>query len=69
MRVLRNQGKMQFVYFAIVAIGLYFVSDWILKAFESYRGKRLENRQIAYFLIFAALAVLVFSAIERFAPA
>jgi hypothetical protein len=51
---------MDLVYFTIVAIGLYFGADWLLDRIERARGKRFENRQVAFFLIILPLALASF---------
>lgn len=51
---------MDLVYFTLVAIGLYFGADWLLDQIERARGKRFENRQVAFFLIILPLALLSF---------
>ena len=35
---------MSIIYFTIVAVLLYLVSDWILEQFETRAGKRFEHR-------------------------
>jgi hypothetical protein len=35
---------LEIVYFTVVAIGLYFVSDWLLRRIETARGELLEHR-------------------------
>ena len=51
---------MDLVYFTLVAIGLYFGADWLLDRIERARGKRFENRQVAFFLVILPLALLSF---------
>ena len=51
---------MDIVYFTLVAIGLYFGADWLLERIERARGKRFENRQVAFFLIILPLALAAF---------
>ncbi len=51
---------MEIVYFTVVAIGLYFLADWILDRLERARGARFENRSLVYFAIILPLAVLTF---------
>jgi hypothetical protein len=51
---------MDVVYFTLVAIGLYFGADWLLQALERARGRRFENRQVAFFLIILPLALVCF---------
>ncbi len=59
---------MEMIYFAVVAIVLYFAAGWILDRIESHLGRRLEQRSIAFFFILLVLAILVFSAINRLFP-
>jgi hypothetical protein len=51
---------MDIVYFTIVAIGLYFGADWLLEYLERARGKRFENRQVAFLAIILPLALASF---------
>ena len=57
---------MEMVYFALVAIALYVVSDRIVNLIERRRGERLEHRSILFFVIIFVLAMLSFNLIERF---
>jgi len=56
---------MQAVYFTLIAIGLYFVSDWLLDRIERVRGERFENRQLVFFGIILLLALIAFQLIDR----
>ena len=51
---------MDVVYFTLVAIGLYFGAEWLLERIERARGRRFENRQVAFFLVILPLALLAF---------
>jgi hypothetical protein len=55
---------MDIIYFTIVAIGIYFAADWLLDLIERKRGKRFENRQVAFFAIILPLALLTFWAVR-----
>ena len=55
---------MQFVYYTIAGIVLYFVSDWILVAVEKARGAAFEQRSLVFFVIILVLALTSFKAIE-----
>jgi hypothetical protein len=55
-----RRPPMEIVYFTVVAIGLYFLADWILDRIERARGARFENRGLVYFAIILPLAVLTF---------
>jgi len=56
---------MSAVWFTIVAIILYVVSDWILERVEVSLGKRLEHRSLVFFVILLSLAVTTFAVIQR----
>jgi hypothetical protein len=55
---------MQFVYYTIAAVLLYWLSDWILIRFESLHGKPLKNRSVIFFVIILVLAISSFKTIE-----
>ncbi len=44
----------------LVGVGLYFVSDGILRQIERYRGEPFVDRTLIFFAIFLILALLVF---------
>lgn len=58
---------MQLVYFTVVAIALYFVSDWLLRLIERARGETLPHRSLFFFAILLVLALVSFHLINRFA--
>jgi len=55
---------MEAIYFTIVAIILYFGSDWILQRIEIARGNRFEHRTLIFFAILLVLAVSSFALIR-----
>ena len=56
---------MQYLYYTIAAIVLYFLSDWILVKIEQKRGKQFEQqRSLVFLIIILVLAVGSFKAIE-----
>lgn len=56
---------MQYVYYTLAAIILYFLSDWILVKIEQKRGKQFEQqRSLVFLIIIMTLAVASFKAIE-----
>jgi len=56
---------MQYVYYTLAAIILYFLSDWILVQIEQKRGKQFEQqRSLVFLIIIMVLAVGSFKAIE-----
>ena len=40
---------MDFLYYIVAGIALYFMSDWLLDRIEHARGMRFENRSIIFF--------------------
>ena len=55
---------MEFVYYTLAGLILYFVSDWILLQIEKWRGEAFEQRTLVFFVIILALALSSFKAIE-----
>ena len=55
---------MAMIWFTLVAIALYLVSDWLLERVEVAMGKRLEHRSIIFFAILLSLALVTFSIIQ-----
>ena len=55
---------MEIVYFTLMAIGLYFFSDWLLNRIESARGARFENRSLIFFVIILLLALVSFQLMQ-----
>jgi hypothetical protein len=59
----------QILLFTALAVVLYLVADRALNALEVRAGRRFEYRSLYFFVILLALAIAVFSAVQRFAPA
>ena len=56
---------MQYLYYTIAAIALYFISDLILVMIEKARGKQFEQqRSLIFLVIIMILAVGSFKIIE-----
>jgi hypothetical protein len=56
---------MQYVYYTLAAVVLYFLSDWILLRIERARDKPFaEQRSLVFLLIIMTLAVSSFKLIE-----
>jgi predicted PurR-regulated permease PerM len=56
---------MQYIYYTLAAIILYFLSDWILLKIERARGKKFEQqRSLVFLMIIMVLAVSTFKVIE-----
>lgn len=57
---------MEILYFTVIAVGLYAVSDAILSYLERARGDRFPYRDLIFFGIILALALITFQAIRLF---
>jgi hypothetical protein len=55
---------MEFVYFLLVATGLYWVSDRLLDRLERYHQRRFTHRSLVFFSILASLALATFALIR-----
>jgi len=55
---------LELIYYPLMGIGLYFVSDWILDRIEVSRGERFKNRGIVFFVIILVLAFISFGFLE-----
>lgn len=55
---------MEFVYYTLAGLILYFLSDWILRKVEQMRGETFEQRTLIFFVIILVLALTSFKAIE-----
>ena len=53
------------VYFTVVAVALYLVSDRLLEMIERKAGNRLEHRSLVFFVILLSLALITFSLIQQ----
>ena len=51
---------MEILYFTVIAVGLYAISDALLNYIERQRGARFENRQVVFFAIILVLALITF---------
>ena len=51
---------MEAIYFTLVAIVLYLLSDWVLVRIEVAVGKSLEHRSLIFFAILMTLAITSF---------
>lgn len=56
---------MQIVLFTVVAVGLYFFADWLLRVIEHYRGSPLPNRSLVFFAIILVATLVSFEIIQR----
>jgi len=56
---------MDFLYFTLAGLALYFFSDWILNYIEIRRGERFEQRSLIFFGIILVLSLIVFNLINH----
>ena len=52
---------MEILLFTLNAIIIYLLADWIIRALEKRKGQVLKNRQIVFFAVFLALALVSFN--------
>ena len=57
---------MEFVYYLIAGVALYFLSDWMLLRLEQWRGEAFEQRTLIFFAIISVLAVGSFQLVGWF---
>ncbi len=48
---------MAYLYYTLIALGLYFVSDWLLDRLENAYGGRFKYRSLVFLVIISVLAV------------
>lgn len=56
---------MEFLLFALVAVALFFLSDWLLRRIEAAVGRELEQRTLVFFAIFLGLLLISFALIRQ----
>lgn len=49
---------MGYLYYTLIGIGLYFMSDWLLNRLEDMYGTRFKYRSLIFFAIIASLAMI-----------
>jgi len=54
----------EIVYFTVVALALYAVSDWILQRVELWRGERFEQRSLIFLALMLGLTIPSFTLIR-----
>lgn len=55
--------------FTLNGILIYLISDWIVRALQSYLGDQfLKYRQLAFFFVFLTLAMLSFQFLRNTLP-
>ncbi len=53
------------ILFSLNAIIIYLLSDWLVRVIERYRGRALKQRQVVFFFIFLALALISFEVLQN----
>ncbi len=56
---------MEFLLFAVVAVGLFFLSDWLLRRIEATVGRQLEQRTLVFFAILLGSTLISFALIRQ----
>lgn len=51
----------ELIIFTLNAIVIYLFSDWIVRVIERRRGEVLKQRQVVFFVVFLALAMVSFA--------
>lgn len=60
---------MEIILFTVVAVVLYFLSDWMIQRIEIAAGRRLKHRTLLFFAVITILAVSSFSLIRSYLSA
>ncbi len=47
--------------FTLNAVLIYLLADWIIRTMETRKGEVLKNRQVVFFVVFLALALVSFN--------
>ncbi|MDX1405058.1 MAG: hypothetical protein R3192_10995 [Woeseiaceae bacterium] len=56
---------MEIVIFTLNAILIYLLADWIVRKIEAQRGEVLKQRQVVFFIVILALALLSFEILQN----
>jgi len=52
---------MEILLFTLNAIIIYLLADWVIRTLEKRKGQVLKNRQVVFFAVFLALALISFN--------
>ncbi len=66
--LLNTEIILEIFLFTLVAVALYFFSDWVLRALEQRRGAPLPYRNIIFFAIILTLSMASFQLLQHFLP-
>jgi hypothetical protein len=53
------------IIFTLNAIFIYLFADWIIRKIEETRGEVLKHRQVVFFFVFLALALVSFQILRN----
>lgn len=56
---------MEILIFTLNAVFIYLFTDWLVRRIEQQRGSALKQRQVVFFVIFLALALVTFAGLRR----
>lgn len=56
---------MELLLFTLNAIFVYLLSDWLVRQIEQRHGAALKQRQVVFFVIFLALALVTFQLLRK----
>ena len=56
---------MELLLFAVIAVLLFFLSDWLLRRIEAALGRSLEQRSLVFFAILLGSALISFALIRQ----
>ncbi len=62
---IRTPRTMEAVYFTLLAIACYVISDWALKRMEVIAGRRFEHRTLIFFAMILSLALVSFALVRN----
>jgi hypothetical protein len=57
---------MEILYYTVTAVVLYLVADWVLDRIEIVSGRRLAYRNLIFFVIILALALVASQVVKLF---
>ncbi|MDH4056300.1 MAG: hypothetical protein OEW73_11430 [Gammaproteobacteria bacterium] len=55
---------MEILIFTLNAIVIYLLADWIIREIEKRRGEVLKQRQVIFFVVFLAMALISFEVLQ-----
>lgn len=60
-----NEIMTEVIIFTLNAIFIYLFADWIIRKIEEQRGDVLKQRQVVFFFVFLALALVSFQLLRN----